>query len=279
MKKNIMLFIGMISIIIIVIVWRQSKRYKHMEYYIQEQKYDVYFNSKEIIFNNGRQSYSIIPSKNHQYIDMAMGDLHSDGQMNLLILEGKKPPYGEELIIYDWIENANELQIQEKYRNRIDTIHPWKIETCDIDGDGELEIFIAVNKSTYYYPKKENRPFFFNFKDDILVKKWTGSRIRAPFIDVCFTDLNGNGQDDWIVIEESEKGGMVVATYYWFGFGFILQAESEIYEAIDSMRVKQMGENKVIELNIRENGKVHTVLLKPSCYKTKNDIYQLKEGS
>lgn len=213
---------------------------------------------------------SLLSQEDNKIIDIAVGDIDNDGRDNLLIIEGRKEArYGADFIIYDIFLSNNQLHIREKYRNNLSAINPWTVKICEIDNDNEPEIFIGVHKSTRFYPELENRPFFFNYKDNKLVKKWTGSKLRAPFKNVCFGDLNGNGSDELIVIEETEKGKKMISVYYWFGFGFILQGESKIYESIDLIKTEIIDGNVYVKTNLG--------YLEPSLEKTENDVYLLSE--
>ncbi|NLL69748.1 MAG: hypothetical protein GX238_01305 [Epulopiscium sp.] len=277
MKKKIMYSMFIVSLLTVILICKKWISYKHMEFFVKNQKYDVYYRATQIHIHNQKGIFRLLPEENKVFIDVAIGDINADGDANLLVLQGEKRPYGEELVVYDLQWNSDGLQVEERYRNHIAAVKPWKIEICDIDGDNELEIFIAVNKATRYYTKIENRPFFFNFKNDILVKKWTGSKVRAPFIDAYFIDLNKNGRDEFVVIEEAQEGGFVVALYYWFGFGFVLQAESPSYDKIHLLRSRQIGEDIFLEVRIENNNRTRRIFLEPSSEKTKNGVYLLRE--
>ncbi|SCY89365.1 hypothetical protein [Alkaliphilus peptidifermentans] len=245
---------------------------------IEGKIHNLYYNSKNIYFSFNNLSYSIIPEEVNKFIDVAIGDIIPNGSDEILVLIGDEGGnFANELIIYDVQVDSGKLEINEVYRNNLSVIKPWKIEICNLDNDGEMEIFMAVNKGTYYYHDIGNRPFFFNFRNNGLVKKWTGSRVRAPFTDVYFTDFNGNGSDEFIVIEKAENGGAMVAVYYWFGFGFILQAESQIYDNITSISSVKLDNENLLEITIKEHHRVRRVLLEPSTVETDNGIYFLKE--
>lgn len=264
--------------IFLIIAFKNSDSY--IDVVLNGQTYSLDFSSKQGTIGYKGIKYDLLSNKSHQLIDIAVGDIDKDGRDNILILEGEKhSQYGDMLIIYDLVATSKGLQISERYRNKLSTIRPWKIEVCEIDNDGEMEIFIAVNKATRLYRNLENRPFFFNFKNNMLVKKWTGSKLRFPFTDVLFMDLNGNGSDEFIVIEETDEGKYVVSVYYWFGFGFILQGESHIYDEIDFIEEKIVSEKPQIYVKIVENGRIKSAVLEPSVDKTENGIYLLKERS
>jgi hypothetical protein len=206
-----------------------------------------------------------------------------DNDEIIILLGDKGSTFANELIVYEILldSDASEIYIEELYRNHISAIKPWKIDICELDNDGILEIFIAANKATHYYPEVENRPFFFNFIDGMLVKKWTGSKVRAPFSNVYFFDITGNKSDEFIVIERVNEIGepeqYVIAMYYWFGFGFILQAESPMYDAINSISMVIDGDSRLIEAEVIKGDETKVVLLAPSAQKTDNEIYLLKE--
>lgn len=267
-RKNDILKLIIIILIAILIVKIQFPR-KLLQIFFEGKYYDVSFND---IQNN------IYLGKNEDIIDFAVGDIDSDGDDEVLTLvKDKGSLYGKELLIYDFSISEKELELKEIYRNNIALINPWKIKTCEIDGDKELEIFIIVNKSTRYYKEVDNRPFFFNFKEGVLIKKWTGSRVRGAFEDVYFEDINGNGRDEFIVIEKGNNGGYVIAVYYWFGFGFILQGESLVYEEVKGLSVKKLDEDILLEARVKKDGRWEPIILEPSIKKNENDIYLLEE--
>ncbi len=206
--------------------------------------------------------------------DGAVGDISMDGKDEVLILIGnRKEKYAQELIILQ--PDANTKTIRELYRNNIAEIKPWCIQLCQLDGE-DPEIFIGVHKSTFYYEEEENRPFFFNFRDGRLVKKWTGSKLRSPFKEIYFADINDNGRDELIVIEEAE-GGYLAAIYYWFGFGFVLQAESKVYSQLEAIEINGSGKEFFLEVSTGVAGERHIIALRASRKLTDNCVYYLEE--
>ncbi len=281
-KKHSLLFliITILGVLTLITPFKEQTDYNLSVLYFDGKKYDLYYSPTKLYVDYNGTTYNLLIDKKNELIDLTIGDINSDGNEEILILVGSKGSlYGNEVIIYDFFIDSNDFKIQEIYRNDISTVKPWKIKTCEIDNDDQMEIFIAVNKSTYYYPSIENRPFFFNFKNGILVKKWTGSKVRAPFTDVYFADINNNGSDEFIVIEEADNGGFVIAVYYWFGFGFILQAESLVYDTIKDFSIIHSDKGIYFEIEAMKNGKLITIILEPSTDKTKNGIYLLKERS
>lgn len=277
-RALLLLIICIIGVSALLIIFKAQTYYKLLKLNLEGKKYDLYYSPTQLYVDYNGTQYSLTADKNDEFIDLTTGDIDSDGKDEILILVGDKgSTYGNELVIYDFLIGSNRVQIEEIYRNDISGVRPWKIKTCEIDNDGQPEIFIAVNKSTYYYPEVENRPFFFNFKNDMLVKKWTGSKLRAPFTDVYFADLNSNGSDELIVIEEADSEGFVIAVYYWFGFGFILQAESFAYDAIGSVSIIKSKKGIFLETEVKKDDQTRIVILEPSTGKTKNGIYLLKE--
>lgn len=241
------------------------------------------------------KQYTLSFGNRQVLVDIAVCDLDQDDNEEMLVLLGdSSKEYADDLVIYtlqnevdglrsdefpsgEFPPDGSPFSLKEIYRNTLTPINPWAIDTCDIDGDGEPEIFIGVNKGTEYYPEQANRPFFFNFRDNMLVKKWTGSKLRHPFTQISFADINDNGSDELIVIEQIDERTSVISVYYWFGFGFTLLAESSVYEQIDSAKVVINAGKWHIEAEVVTNKTQKSLKLVPSTKRTADNIYRLEE--
>ncbi len=220
----------------------------------EEQKINI--SGEQYLFSN-----KSLP-KDLNVLDMAVGDVDNDFIEEVLILSREdNSKYGKDFIIYKPVIRDNRVYLHKEYAADLSQIKPWKIEICEIDGDGYKEIFMGVYKTTVFYPEEENRPFFFSYKDKKLIKKWTGSKVRNPFIDVCFADINLNGIDEFIVVERNQKGNHIVAAYYWHGFGFILLAESGPFDEIVEIDSLTMEEKEYIEIIVNQNGIQEKIIL------------------
>ena len=278
-KKYMIGFLLLCVMLIILVVSEGKYNAPYSKYPLkyEGQEYSLYFNETQLYITINQESYSIESEENLRFFHVATGDLTKNGRDEILALVGKKSSkFAEELLIYDLELNDKGMHFNRLYSNDIALIQPWMIRTCEIDADGELEVFIGVNKGTHFYKEVENRPFFFNFKDGILIKKWTGSKFRNPFVDIYFADLNNNGRDEIIVIEEVEEG-KVIAVYYWFGFGFVLQAESRIYDEILDFTVNKSDTDVVLELRVKDEMGIRSTTLESSKELTQSGIYYLKE--
>ena len=150
-----------------------------------------------------------------------------------------------------WYRNAPELE--QIYENDFKKLNPWKIATADIDGNGDIEILIAVKKSTHYDTEQKNRMFIFNFNGEVLYKKWTGSEISGRWRDFYTMDLLPVLGSELFFLEEiNEKERVNI--YYWFEFGFYLIASSEPYDRIE--HIEMNGDNR-IQVKYHQGEKIH----------------------
>ncbi|SMC34466.1 hypothetical protein [Papillibacter cinnamivorans] len=174
-------------------------------------------------------------------VSFCVGDANGNGTDDLLAISGSgKTDEGERngqfLLICDASakEDLDTLGYipPEKIRNRIDLapIRPMKVQLGDVNGDGINEVSICVYKTTKFHPVLAKRPFFFDLKNGNLIPFWLGSRLSRPFDDYILRDLDGDGADEIISIEELENGGRVLALYNWRGFGFEMLTESKEYD-------------------------------------------------
>jgi hypothetical protein len=115
-------------------------------------------------------------------------------------------------------------------------MNPWKVQTCDVDGDGAKEISVGVYKKTQFHPVMAKRPFIYNYQDNRISPKWRGSRLARPFEDYIFADVDGDKKDELISIEVLQDGQNLVNTYKWKGFGFEGCGESPTYEKVEQLQ-------------------------------------------
>jgi len=172
-------------------------------------------------------------------------------------LIGKKGPLksGEFFVAFRQKENG---KWERFYENDFTTRKPWKIEISDIDGDGVKEILIAVNKTTHFDQTEKNRMFIFNFDDEKLYKKWTGSQIAGIWKDFFVGDLVSIPGEELIFIEQTTDGKEKISIYYWFDFGFFLLASSGSYQEIQNVTI--LGENH-IQITEKEKHKQKAIIL------------------
>jgi hypothetical protein len=147
------------------------------------------------------------------------------------------------------------------YENDFTSRKPWKLETADIDGDGEKEILTAVKKTTLFDPVEKNRMFIFNFNGEKLYKKWTGSQIAGSWKDFIAGDAASAPGEELVFIEQTEDNKAKISIYSWFDFGFFLIASRGNYEDIQGVII--LGENR-IEITCREERRTITKTLRIS---------------
>lgn len=166
--------------------------------------------------------------------DYDIGDIVGDGKEYLVVLTGdNKKEYGEEVIIFK-MEEGKEI-----YRKNFSSLNPWKIVIGDVDGDKIDDISIGVYKKSPLHPVMAKRPFIYSFKDGKIVPKWRGSRLSKPFTDYGFYDIDGDGVDEIVAIEILEDNRKTINTYKWKGFGFEVYLESQDFEDIENLTVKE----------------------------------------
>ena len=184
-------------------------------------------------------------------------------------------------VLIDWSQNADDvyalvhseglqeygdtlLVLREKdgiftrvYENDFRELQPWKIDTADIDGDLEMEILVAVRKTTPYDKELKNRMFIFNYQEDVLVKKWTGSQIAGTWRDFYTEDLVDASGEEIILLEQLGEGLERIKVYYWFDFGFFLLGESGEYPSVKELIVA--GENS-IKVTLMEGPQINLIM-------------------
>lgn len=162
--------------------------------------------------------------------------------------------YGDTLAVFKKEDGKGWMRI---YENDFKGLKPWKLELADIDGDGKQELLTAVHKTALFDKTQKNRLFIFRYDKGKLVKKWTGSEIAGEWSDFMAGDFMPAKGDELIFIQKIGKGERV-SVYYWFGFGFLLFAESRDYPDILSVSVQDDS----LTVTCRERGRKRTVELR-----------------
>lgn len=199
-------------------------------------------------------------------MDIAYGDINGDGADERIVL--KKPmfsQYGRSILIYKKsdreMKNKGPEDNRKKsgeyieiFREDFSNLKPWKVDSGDVDGDGRYEISIGVFKETIFHPVMAKRPFIYSYNDGMLVPKWRGSRLSRPFTEFTFYDIDKDGRDELMAIEELQDGSKVINSYKWRYFGFEGYSESE---AVDNLFKLESDKELTV---IREKEKSRIVL-------------------
>jgi len=187
--------------------------------------------------------------KGAQIISCCIADIESDSAEELFVIEGNGNTfYGNRLVLLCYDNGLKKL-----YDREFEELNPWKIQTCDVDGDGRKEIALGVYKKANFHPVMAKRPFLYHWDKGDIVPFWRGSRLSRPFSDYCFYDLDRDSRDELLAIEELPDGRKLINAYSWKGFGFESIAESSPYEDITALK-KQCGEKDGILVQTVEDG-------------------------
>lgn len=185
-------------------------------------------------------------------------EIQEEGLRYAIVAKHEDADYGDRLVIDRLDASGGWVRV---YENDFKDLKPWRIEIADIDGDLRKEVLIAVNKTTHYDPETKNRMFIFNYDYDgaKLVKKWTGSQLSGDWKTFYAGDLLSIPGDELIFIERMEANKERIGVYYWFDFGFVHVAESELYDPIEQLAI--VGPGKV-EIRTTRAGEPITLTVK-----------------
>ena len=166
-----------------------------------------------------------------------ISDIDGDGTDELLLITGEAgQEYGSDFWILKLEMADGAVSVSDTDRISLKAFNPWKVQTCDVDGDGTLEVSFGVYKTSRFHPVMAKRPFIYDLHENGISPKWRGSRLSRPFDDYIFSDVNSDGADEIVSIEHLADEGKAVNSYAWKGFGFEGIGESCAFDDFLSIR-------------------------------------------
>lgn len=229
------------------------------QFKLKEQIFTVDFEEDTILIKNINGEISgkyHIMGQNRNVISSCIDDLDKNGYKNILLVVGEKGvEFGDALIILSF----DGTYIKEIYHESFKILNPWKVQTCDVDGDGQKEISLGVYKETQFHPVMDKRPFIYEWQESGIFPKWRGSRLSRPFSDYIFSDMDDSGTDELIAIEVLESGEKILHAYKWKGFGFEGVGESLPYRDIETIKIIEEGDTEKLYALIKKRGKAKWV--------------------
>ncbi len=118
----------------------------------------------------------------------------------------------------------NQLDLTCIYQNEMRSAHPWLITVGQSDDDAHIEVFVGAFRATKYF-SAETRPYFLEYRNGVIVRRWTGSRLNCvAFSDAEYVDYDGDGRDELKVVEHDFRNGKPYCQVgYYRLYGFIPQ--------------------------------------------------------
>lgn len=193
-----------------------------------------------------------------------ISDIDGDGTDEILLITGEAgQEYGSDFWILRLGMSDGSVGVSDTDRISLKAYNPWKVQTCDVDGDGVTEVSFGVYKTSRFHPVMAKRPFIYDLHENGISPKWRGSRLSRPFDDYIFSDINSDGADEIISIEHLADGRKAVNSYAWKNFGFESIGESEAFDDILSIResTKDGKGVQTIEARVMADGREQLIKL------------------
>lgn len=215
---------------------------------IEQNIYELYEDENYLYIKTDKEYYKIT---NEQLIDFKSYDINNNGNEEILVITKNDTDevYGSDLIIYETKNVDGHIETKEIYKQDFSEFKPWKVDACNLDNDGETDIFIGVHKDTVFYKDVRNRPSFYSWDGERLNKKWLGSFFTDwDLEDIAFGDYYNLGHDVAAVLEKSNDSYRV-AYYKFIGFGFENIDTSEIYTNVRNIETVKEDGRDALTLN------------------------------
>jgi poly-gamma-glutamate synthesis protein (capsule biosynthesis protein) len=162
-------------------------------------------------------------------------DLTGDGEAEVVRLIGERAVvYQEDKLVWqsppDW--RVNDLSLG------------------DPNDDGRFELLLSVRKLG---PNKNetSQPFIIGYRSGVYRQLWGGSPVAEPIREVELGDVDGDGVEELVVIDEAGLTEQSVSVWKWHGWGFSLFWRSELERYEDLSLVK--GTDDRLEIHVGLN--------------------------
>ncbi|MCI1964828.1 MAG: VCBS repeat-containing protein [Oscillospiraceae bacterium] len=185
------------------------------------------------VYDHDKSIFNYENENQRQTVSSFVADCDNDGNDDIFLLLGKKgEQYGEELLVF----NYHDGRPKKMYDASFQKVNPWKVQVCDVDGDGQKEVSLGVYTVAKFHPVYAKRPFLYYFKNGKLYPKWLGSRLSRPFDDYIFCNVDQGAEDELISVETTRVGKKELNVYRWTGFGFESIGVSKPYDGVSQLK-------------------------------------------
>ena len=258
--KRVLIIILIIITGAVGIFYRQPEYYGAGEIRVEQNIYDLYEKDNYLYIKTDEGFSKFIDEELFSYKIYNIDNDENDEILAISMHESKE--YGSDFIIYDIEEADGTIKEKEIYRQDFSDIKPWKVDACNLDNDGETDIFIGVYKDTVFYKDVRKRPFFYSWNGERLNKKWLGSFFTDwDLVDIAFGDYYNLGYDLAAILEKNNDSYRI-GYYKFIGFGFLNMDTSEIYTNVKSIETVREEDIDTLVLNfggIRKNTQIQFI--------------------
>ena len=99
----------------------------------------------------------------------------------------------------------------------------WQVVDLDLgdpNDDGRHELLLAIER-TEPSGEQVSQPFVIGHRGGVYRLLWGGSPVHAPLLELELGDLDGDGAEELVVLDQSPNaGGRFVTVWRWHGWGF-----------------------------------------------------------
>ena len=123
----------------------------------------------------------------------------------------------------------------------------WRVSDValgDPNDDGRGEIMLALQK-TDKNGEIASHPFMIGHRGGIYRQVWGGSAVAIPIQEMELGDVDGDGMQELIVLEEQKDGQKTIAVLKWDDWVFRLFWRSVPGQYVD-LQVRETGENQQV---------------------------------
>ncbi len=162
-------------------------------------------------------------------------DLTGDGQTETILLSGGR------------------VEIWQSGKLAWSSPPEWQVLDLDLgdpNDDGRYELLLSLRKPDHAGVSRSH-PFIVGYRRGMFKLLWGGSALSTPIGEVALGDVDGDGAQELVALEEQPGEKRTISVWRWHGWGFTLAWRSQPGQFVDLALVQDPTGDVIITVDVK----------------------------